>query len=153
MNTFWPNDAQKVQLTFKWPFWVKHWCFWLPTRSNARVSNTWLNGAVFLRLLSSVVKWNFNSFFAVPSIKRKDKKIKSIHLFFLFCNFDLICGGLLWRKKSSFSIYLHMVWSPYSQLITLLGQKIYNETQALHIFCMLGNYEPTCIVTIKMATM
>ena len=36
--------------------------------------------------------------------------------------------------------------------------KILNETQAPHIFfftllVMLGNYEPTCIVTIKMVTM
>ena len=37
-------------------------------------------------------------------------------------------------------------------------KKSYDETQASHIFfftllVMLGNYEPTCIVTLKMVTM
>ena len=38
--------------------------------SNARISNTWLKGAVFGHFLSSVVTYNSYSFFAVTSIKR-----------------------------------------------------------------------------------
>ena len=71
---------------------------------------------------------------------------------------------LWWRKlktqfcRKTVKIIVKCIFSKPSEKCAKLIKKNSNGTQAPNIFCftllvMLGNYGPTCIVTIKMVTM
>ena len=67
-------------------------------------------------------------------------------------------GNAANQPSLSMPVFLLVITSVLCYQYTKWNLKISNETQASHIFfftllVLLGNYEPTCIVTLKMLAM